>query len=55
MMLILAVLYIIRLRTAGLDIERSILFFIVLTVTVITGLLIVKLLTRKIRKNMEDY
>ncbi len=51
---VLALLYFIRLRAMGIEIRYAAEFFMILAVTAGVGLLIVKIMTKKIRKNMDD-
>lgn len=51
---ILAALYIYRLYSMGIDIRQGAAFLLIAAATIALGLLIVKLLTKKTRKNMED-
>ena len=53
-MIVLALIYALHIRSMGFDIRQGALFFGVFAATVIIGFLIVKLLTKKIGKSMED-
>lgn len=54
LILILAFLYGMRLMSMGFGIKHGIVFFAVFVLTAAAGIFIVKLFSRKIRKNMED-
>ena len=54
LMIILALIYALHIRSMGFNMRQGALFFGVFAATVIIGFLIVKLLTKKIGKSMED-